>query len=274
MIESEALQTIARKIRRHIVSMTCRARSGHPGGSLSMVEILTYLYFQEMHVSSQNPADPDRDRLVLSKGHGAPALYAALALKGFFPETELMRLRQTDSILQGHPCRIETPGVDASTGSLGQGLSMAVGLALGLTMSGTRRNVYCIIGDGESQEGQIWEAATTAGFRKVSNLCVFLDYNDLQIDGKVSDIRDIRPIRDKWEAFRWHVRDIRGHNFDDIRQGIDSFKATRDRPTLLIADTVKGKGVSFMEHAVDFHGVAPTDEELEIALKELDHETR
>jgi len=266
------LLTIANRIRRHIVSMTCRARSGHPGGSLSMVEILTYLYFREMEIDASRPRDPRRDRLVLSKGHGAPALYATLAVKGFFPEKELMTLRHIQSFLQGHPCRLETPGVEASTGSLGQGLSMAVGLALGLRISGIPGNVFCIIGDGESQEGQIWEAATTAGFRRVQNLCVFLDHNNLQIDGKVSDIRDIRPIRDKWEAFGWQVIIIDGHDFDQIEKALGKFRACTDRPTLIQAETVKGKGVSFMEHAVDFHGVAPSDEEREIALRELDHE--
>lgn len=263
------LEDIARKIRILVVKMITEAGSGHPGGSLSIAEILTILYFREMNIDPANPGKPDRDRFVLSKGHAAPGLYATLALRGFFPESELMTLRKIDSILQGHPHRLDTPGVEASTGSLGQGLSMASGMAMGIKLSKIPASVYCIIGDGESQEGQIWEAAMTAGFRKMDNLCVFLDYNDLQIDGKVSEIKDITPIREKWEAFRWNVLEIDGHDLDQIKKAIDTFKSETGRPTLVIANTIKGKGVSFMENNVDFHGKAPTREEMEIALEEL-----
>ena len=269
--EFDRLTETARKIRIYIVKMIAEAGSGHPGGSLSSSEILTYLYFQEMNIDPGNPDKPDRDRFVLSKGHAAPVLYSALALKGFFSEDELLSLRQIDSCLQGHPHCLDTPGVEVSTGSLGQGLSIACGMAIGYKMSGIKSNVYALIGDGESQEGQIWEAAMTAGFRELDNLCVFLDYNNLQIDGKVSEIKDICPIRDKWEAFRWNVTEIDGHNLYEIKGAVENFKSEKKRPTLVIAKTIKGKGVSFMENNVDFHGKAPTNEELEIALKELEN---
>jgi transketolase len=268
-IELNKLKEIARKIRILIIEMLSEAGSGHPGGSLSTADIMSYLYFKEMRVDPKNPELPDRDRFVLSKGHAAPAFYAALALKGFFPETDLHRLRKIDSHLQGHPHRLDTPGVEASTGSLGQGLSMASGMALGHKISKTNVNVYALIGDGESQEGQIWEAAMTAGFRKLDNLCVFLDYNNLQIDGKVSVIKDIAPIKEKWEAFRWNVLEIDGHDLEEIDKAVTHFKSEKERPTMIIAKTVKGKGVSFMENAVDFHGVTPNQEETKIALEEL-----
>ncbi len=268
-MQRDYLMNIANKIRIHIIKMIATAGSGHPGGSLSIAEILSYLYFKEMSVFPDNPHNPDRDRFVLSKGHAAPALYAALALKGFFAEDELLTLRKCDSFLQGHPCHLFTPGVDASTGSLGQGLSVAVGMAIGLRYDKSERRVFCLIGDGESQEGQIWEAATTAGFHSLHNLGVFLDYNNLQIDGKVSDIKDITPIKEKWESFRWNTIEIDGHNLDDINRAVSQFNSEKKRPTMIIARTVKGKGVSFMENQVDFHGVAPNKEELQIALKEL-----
>ena len=260
---------IARQIRVQIIKMTSAAKSGHPGGSLSIADIMAYLFFAEMRIDPQDRERTDRDRFVLSKGHAAPALYATLALRGFFPEADLVSLRKIDSHLQGHPHRLDTPGVEASTGSLGQGLSMACGIALGLRISGLSPNVFCIIGDGESQEGQIWEAAMAAGFRKLSNLCVFLDYNNLQIDGRVTDIKDINPIREKWVSFRWHTLEIDGHDLGQIHSAVRSFKEEKDRPTMIICRTVKGKGVSFMENQVDFHGVAPNAEETEIALKEL-----
>lgn len=263
------LSDIARKMRILVVKIITEAGSGHPGGSLSIAEILTVLYFRVMNIDPSNPLKPDRDRFVLSKGHAAPALYAILALRGFFPEENLMSLRKIDSILQGHPHRLDTPGVEASTGSLGQGLSMACGMAMGLKLSRIPASVYCIIGDGESQEGQIWEAAMTAGFRKLENLCVFLDYNNLQIDGMVSEIKDIAPVREKWESFNWHVLEINGHDLGEIQESISGFKSETERPTLVIANTVKGKGVSFMENNVDFHGKAPTIEQMEIALGEL-----
>ncbi len=267
--EFNRLTEIARKIRSHIIKMTAEAGSGHPGGSLSIADILSYLFFKEMNIDPKNPQKEDRDRFVLSKGHAAPALYAVLALRGFFPEADLLTLRKIDSHLQGHPHRLDTPGVEASTGSLGQGLSMAVGMAMGVKLSGIKANVFSIIGDGESQEGQIWEAMMTAGFRKVDNLCVFLDYNNLQIDGRVSDIKDICPIKEKLAACCWHVLQIDGHNLEEIESAVKEFKQEKGRPTMVIAKTTKGKGVSFMENNVDFHGKAPTREEEKIALEEL-----
>jgi transketolase len=269
--ERTDLTETARRMRIHIIRMISRAASGHPGGSLSAVEILATLYFREMRLDPCDPALPDRDRFVLSKGHAAPVLYAALAERGFFPPAVLDGLRQAASSLQGHPHRLDTPGVDASTGSLGQGLSMACGMAIGLRLSASPARVFALIGDGESQEGQIWEAAMTAGFRKLSNLCVFLDYNDLQIDGRVSAIKDVAPLRDKWQSFRWHVEEIDGHDFDQIAGALAAFAAERERPTLVIARTVKGKGVSFMENKVNFHGQAPNTQETAIALQELGH---
>jgi len=265
------LSEIARQIRIMIIQMIGRSASGHPGGSLSAVEILTYLYFREMNIDPLHPGLPDRDRFVLSKGHAAPVLYAALAKRGFFPAQTLDSLRQVDSSLQGHPHRLDTPGVEASTGSLGQGLSMASGMALGLRLSKSPARVYALIGDGESQEGQIWEAAMTAGFRQLANLCVFLDYNDLQIDGRVSEIKDIRPLPDKWQAFRWRVHEIDGHDFSAIASVLAEFRQEREKPTLIIARTVKGKGVSFMENNVNFHGQAPNAQEVATALAELNH---
>lgn len=267
--EFEHLSEIARKIRVHIIKMTAAAGSGHPGGSLSIAEILAYLYFKRMNIDPKETEKKDRDRFVLSKGHAAPALYAALALRGFFPEEKLITLRKVNSILQGHPHRLDTPGIEASTGSLGQGLSMACGMAIGYKIAQNQSSIYTIIGDGESQEGQIWEAAMAAGFRKLNNLCVFLDYNNLQIDGKVSVIKDIQPIREKWESFLWHVEEIDGHDLHQIDKAVNAFFAEKEKPTMIIARTTKGKGVSFMENQVDFHGVAPNQEEMKIALEEL-----
>lgn len=263
------LGDIARKIRIHIIKMIGTAGSGHPGGSLSSAEILTYLYFREMKIDPQNPDLPERDRFILSKGHAAPVLYAALALKGYFPEEQLLSLRKIDSHLQGHPHRLDTPGVEVSTGSLGQGLSMAVGMAMGHKISANPASIYALIGDGESQEGQIWEAAMTAGFRRLDNLCVFLDHNNLQIDGKVSDIKAVMPLKEKWQAFHWHTVEIDGHDFNQIEAAVNQFKQETEKPFMILARTTKGKGVSFMENNVDFHGKAPTAQEMEIALKEL-----
>jgi transketolase len=264
---------IARQIRIKIIRMISRAASGHPGGSLSAADIVTYLYFREMNIDPLQPDLPDRDRFVLSKGHAAPVLYAALAQRGFFPAALLDTLRQAGSSLQGHPHRLYTPGVDASTGSLGQGLSMASGMALGLRLrpAASPARVFALIGDGESQEGQIWEAAMTAGFRKLSNLCAFLDSNDLQIDGRVSDIKDLRPLRDKWQSFGWRVHEIDGHDFAAIASALAAFRLEREKPTMVIAHTVKGKGVSFMENNVNFHGQAPNAAETATALEELGH---
>jgi transketolase len=269
--DPDHLAQVARNLRISIIEMLAQSASGHPGGSLSIAEILSYLYFHEMNIDPTRPDLPDRDRFVLSKGHAAPALYAVLAERGFFPKEDLMGLRQVGSHLQGHPHRLDTPGVEASTGSLGQGLSMAAGMAMGLRISKIHANVFCIIGDGESQEGQIWEAAMTAGFHRISNLCVFLDYNNLQIDGQVSVIKDIAPVDKKWEAFGWQVLNIDGHSITEIHEALRLFHAEFRKPTLIVARTVKGKGVSFMENQVDFHGVAPTQKEKEIAIKELTH---
>jgi transketolase len=275
MIDRERTELVetARRMRVHIIRMISRAASGHPGGSLSAVEILATLYFREMHIDPKRPELPDRDRFVLSKGHAAPVLYAALAERGYFPAQVLDTLRQAGSSLQGHPHRLDTPGVEASTGSLGQGLSMASGMAMGLRFrsAGSAARVFALIGDGESQEGQIWEAAMTAGFRKLANLCVFLDYNDLQIDGRVSAIKDIAPLRDKWQSFRWRVEEIDGHDFDQIAGALAAFNGEQERPTMVIARTVKGKGVSFMENNVNFHGQAPNAQETATALMELGH---
>jgi transketolase len=224
-----------------------------------------------MSIDPDRPDLPDRDRFVLSKGHAAPVLYATLARRGYFPPERLHTLRQAGSSLQGHPHRLDTPGVDASTGSLGQGLSMASGMALGLRLADSPARVYALIGDGESQEGQIWETAMTAGFRKLGNLCVFLDYNNLQIDGKVSDIKDVSPLRDKWQSFRWHVQEIDGHDFSQIAAALSESRRVTDKPTVIVARTVKGKGVSFMENNVNFHGQAPNAQETATALKELGH---
>ena len=269
--ELAELSEIGRRIRIQIIRMISKAASGHPGGSLSAVEILTCLYFREMRIDPANPSLPDRDRFVLSKGHAAPVLYAVLAERGFFSPDLLDTLRQAGSSLQGHPHRLDTPGVEASTGSLGQGLSMAAGMAMGLRLSASPARVFALIGDGESQEGQIWEAAMSAGFHKLTNLCVFLDYNDLQIDGRVSAIKDIAPVREKWQAFRWRVHEIDGHDLVQICEAIAAFRREAEMPTMIIARTIKGKGVSFMENNVNFHGQAPNDQETAQALKELGH---
>ncbi len=264
------LQKKAAAIRTDIIVMLGKSGSGHPGGSLSIADIMAVLYFYKMNVDPKNPEDPDRDRFVLSKGHGAPALYSCLANAGFFSKEYLKTLRQIGSSLQGHPCRLSLPGIDMTTGSLGQGLSAAHGMALAAKMDGKKYRVYCIIGDGESQEGQIWEAAMSAGQHKTDNLTVFLDHNKLQIDGKVEDIKGITPIADKWRAFRWNViDDVKGHDIEALMKAVDEASRTKGKPSIIICDTVKGKGVSFMEHNVDFHGKAPNKEETDTALEEL-----
>ena len=269
--ELNALKETAKKIRIHIVTMIAASGSGHPGGSLSIADIMTYLYFKEMNIDPSSANDPSRDRFILSKGHAAPVLYSALALKGFFPESDLPTLRNISSHLQGHPHRLDTPGVEASTGSLGQGFSMASGMAIGLKHSGLDSRVFTIIGDGESQEGEIWETAMSAGFRRLSNLCAFLDYNNQQIDGLVSDIKNIAPVKEKWESFGWHVIKIDGHDFNEIDNAVLEFRKELIKPTMIIAKTTKGKGVSFMENNLRFHGTAPDKKELEIALEELNN---
>lgn len=263
------LQKTAVEIRKGIVESVHSAKAGHPGGSLSAADIFTYLYFEEMNIDPKNPKDPDRDRFVLSKGHTAPGLYAALAHRGYFPVEDLLTLRHTGSYLQGHPDMKHIPGVDMSSGSLGQGLSAACGMALGAKQAKKDFRVYALCGDGEIQEGQIWEAAMFAGFRKLDNLCVIVDNNNLQIDGAIDEVCSPYPIDQKFEAFNFHVINIDGNDFDQIRAAFDEAKATKGMPTAIIAHTVKGKGVSFMENNVGWHGKAPNDEEFAIAMEDL-----
>ena len=263
------LKEKAKEIRKSIVSMITEAKSGHPGGSLSATDILTALYFSEMNVDPANPKMEGRDRFVLSKGHAAPAIYATLAEKGYFSKDELMTLRKFGSRLQGHPDMKKLPGIEISTGSLGQGLSVANGMALNAKIFDENYRTYVVLGDGEIQEGQIWEAAMTAAHYKLDNLCAFLDSNNLQIDGNVSEIMGVEPLDKKWEAFGWNVIKIDGHDFSQILSALDKARECKGKPTMIIAKTIKGKGVSFMENVCGFHGVAPTLEELERALAEL-----
>ena len=260
---------IAREIRREILKATAAAKSGHPGGSLSLAEIMTVLYFEEMSLDPMNPQYQERDRFVMSKGHATPVLYAALALRGFFPVEELATFRQINSRLQGHPDMKHIPGVDFTTGSLGQGLSGALGMALAAKLDHSPRRVYAIIGDGECQEGQIWEAAMAAAHYKLDNLTVILDCNNLQICGEICDVMNIEPIAEKWQAFGWHVVELDGHDFTQIRESICEAKSTKGKPTLLLAHTIKGKGISFMENKAEWHGSAPNAEQLAQALAEL-----
>jgi transketolase len=256
-------------LRQDIIRMLTESASGHPGGSLSATDIVTALYFSEMKVDPNNPKWEDRDRFVLSKGHGAPVLYAALAERGFFDKKNLMTLRKLGSMLQGHPNMNDTPGVDMSTGSLGQGLSAANGMALAGKLDKKDYRVYAITGDGELEEGQIWEAAMTSAHYKLDNLTVFVDNNHLQIDGKVSEVMNPEPVADKFKAFGWNVVEINGHDFEEIFKAIDTAKNTKGKPTVIVANTVKGKGVSFMENEAGWHGTAPNKEQCEQALKEL-----
>lgn len=264
------LQKKAVEVRKGIVTGVYNAKSGHPGGSLSAADLFTYLYFEEMNVDPKNPEDENRDRFVLSKGHTAPGYYAALALKGFFPIEDLKTLRHVGSYLQGHPDKKHTPGVDMSSGSLGQGLSVAVGMALAAKMQGKDYRTYCLCGDGEIQEGQIWEAAMWAGFKKLDNLVVIVDNNNLQIDGSIDAVCSPYPIDKKFEAFNFHTININGNDFDEIRAAFTEARATKGMPTAIIAKTLKGKGVSFMENAVDWHGKAPNDDEYKIAMEDLE----
>ena len=261
---------IRRQMRIDIIRSTAAAGSGHPGGSLSCVEILAVLYFKVMNVDPARPLWADRDRLVLSKGHGAPALYAALAEKEFFPREDLLTLRKLGTYLQGHPDMNSTPGVDISTGSLGQGLSMANGMALAGRVDGKDYNVYCIMGDGEIQEGQIWEAAMAASHYRLNKLIAFVDWNGLQIDGTNDEVMTIRPIDEKFRAFGWNAVIIDGHDCEAIEREIRKAQESTDKPSVIICKTVKGKGVSFMENKVNWHGVAPNKEQAEAALKELE----
>lgn len=264
------LEKMANEIRKDIVTAVHSAKSGHPGGSLSSADIFTYLYFEEMNVDPANPKWEDRDRFVLSKGHVAPGLYSTLAEKGYFPKEDLKTLRHTGSYLQGHPDMKHIPGIDMSSGSLGQDVSVAVGMAAAGKYDKKDYRVYTLTGDGEIQEGQIWEAAMWAGHRKLDNLVVIVDNNNLQIDGSVEDVCSPYPIDKKFEAFNFHVINIDGNDFDQIRAAFKEARETKGMPTAIIAKTVKGKGVSFMENAAGWHGKAPNDEEYEIAMADLE----
>ena len=264
------LQKQANEIRKGIVASVHSAKSGHPGGSLSAADIFTYLYFEEMNIDPKNPKMENRDRFVLSKGHTAPGLYAALAHRGFFPVEDLITLRHVGSYLQGHPDMKGIPGVDMSSGSLGQGLSAAVGMAIAGKMDNKDYRVYALCGDGEIQEGQIWEAAMMAGHRKLDNLVVIVDFNGLQIDGNVTDICNPQPLDKKFEAFRFHTITRDGHDFEQIDAAFKEARETKGMPTVIIANTIKGKGVSYMEDVAGWHGVAPNDEEFATAMEELE----
>ncbi|MEW5691676.1 MAG: transketolase [Candidatus Hydrogenedentota bacterium] len=267
-MDDKRLQEIAHKVRKYVIEMTFNAGSGHPGGSLSATDVLTFLYFEEMNVDPASPDYPERDRFVLCKGHSAPALYAVLALKGFFPEEELKTLRKLGSRLQGHPERT-LPGIEVGTGSLGQGLSIALGIALAARLDKRQSRVYALMGDGEQQEGQVWEAAMACAHYKVSNLCAIVDKNRLQIDGSTDEVMDIEPLDEKYKAFGWNVLKIDGHSFTEIRKAFNRARECKECPTLIIANTIKGKGVSFMENSLEFHGRALTEDELKRALNEL-----
>lgn len=268
-VNEQMLKEQAKQIRRDIVSMVGAAKSGHPGGSLSAAEILTYLYFEEMNVNPAEPKWEDRDRFVLSKGHAAPVLYAALARKGFFPAEDLMSLRKIGSHLQGHPDMKKVPGVDMSTGSLGTGFSAATGIALACQLDKKPSYVYTLLGDGELQEGQVWEAAMSAAHYKLDNLIAFVDNNGLQIDGNIDDVLSPNPIDAKFAAFGWHVQVIDGHDFAQIADAIKAAKAAAGKPSVIVAKTVKGKGVSYMENQAGWHGSAPNAEQVAQAMEEL-----
>lgn len=265
------LKDQARQLRRHIIAMVTEAKSGHPGGSLSAADIVTVLYFSQMNIHPENPKDPDRDRFVLCKGHAAPVLYSALAEKGYFPVDELKTLRKLGSRLQGHPEMKHTPGVDMSTGSLGQGLSAACGMALAGKVDEKDYRVYALLGDGELEEGQVWEAAMFAAHYKLNNLTAFIDFNHLQIDGDVSKVMSPLPIPEKFAAFGWNVLEIDGHDLKSIHQAIEIAKTVKDQPTVIVAHTVKGKGICRMENVAGWHGKAPSSEECIAFLQELEH---
>ena len=266
------LMKTANEVRKGIVTSVHSAKAGHPGGSLSAADLFTYLYFEELNIDPQDPKKADRDRFVLSKGHTAPGLYAALAERGFFPKEDLVTLRHTGSYLQGHPDMKHIPGVDMSSGSLGQGISAAVGMAIAAQISGADYRVYTILGDGEIQEGQVWEAAMLAAHRKLDNLVVIVDNNNLQIDGAIDEVNSPYPIDKKFEAFNFHVINIDGNDFDQIDAAFKEAKTVKGCPTAIIAKTVKGKGVSFMENQAGWHGKAPNDEEYKIAMADLEKE--
>ena len=268
------LQKVANEVRKGIITSVHAAKAGHPGGSLSAADIFTYLYFEEMNVDPKDPKKADRDRFVLSKGHTAPGLYSALAQKGYFPVEDLETLRHLGSYLQGHPDMKHIPGVDMSSGSLGQGISAAVGMAIAGKMDNADYRVYTLLGDGEIQEGQVWEASMMAGFRKLDNLVVIVDNNNLQIDGAIDEVCSPYPIDKKFEAFNFHVINIDGNDFDQIDAAFKEARATKGMPTAIIAHTVKGKGVSFMENQVGWHGTAPNDEQYAVAMEELEKPAR
>lgn len=266
--EKKRLQINACKARMGIIEGVYNAKSGHPGGSLSIADLLTYLYFEKMNVDAENPDMPDRDRLVLSKGHCAPALYSVLALKGFFPQKELKKLRHIGALLQGHPC-IHINGVDMSSGSLGQGISAACGMALAAKLDSKSYKVYAVLGDGEIEEGQVWEAAMFAAHKNLDNLIAIVDNNGLQIDGPITEVCSPEPITDKFEAFGWHVITMDAHDFDSIEKAFEKAESIKDKPVAIIEKSVKGKGVSFMENQVSWHGTAPNEQQYEQAMSEL-----
>jgi transketolase len=267
---TEQLQAICKTIRRHIIEMITAAKSGHPGGSLSAVEILVSLYFGgHLRYDAQNPQWPERDRFILSKGHACPVLYAVMAEAGITPVDQLTTLRKIGSIYQGHPDRRFIPAIEASTGSLGEGLSIGLGMALAAKLDQSPSRAYVVLGDGEIQEGQIWEAAMFGAFHKMDNIVAIVDYNRIQLDGFVKNIMELEPLADKWRAFGWHVIEVDGHDLAALDAAWNEAKATKEKPTCVIAHTVKGKGVSFMENNPKYHGVAPSKEEMELALKEL-----
>ncbi len=267
----EELRRIANEVRKGIVRGVHAAKAGHPGGSLSAADMLTYLYFEDMNVDPANPGDPNRDRLVMSKGHAAPLLYSVLANRGFFPVEELETLRHVGSRLQGHPNMNDTPGVDMSTGSLGQGISAAVGMALAAKHWGQGYRTYAILGDGEIEEGQVWEAAMFAGNHGLDNLCLVVDHNGLQIDGSIEEVNSAMPIADKFRAFKFHVIELAdGNDMAQVRAAFEAARKVTDQPVCIVAETVKGKGVSYMENAVGWHGKAPNDEQFEQAMAELE----
>ena len=270
MSDINFLQTKSTELRKDIVTMICKSKSGHPGGSLSVIDILTALYYDVMNIDVANPKKEDRDRFVLSKGHAAPALYAVLADKGYINKELLGTLRQFGSPLQGHPDMKKVSGVEISTGSLGQGLSVANGMALASRLQNIPYRVYVAMGDGELQEGQVWEAAMTSAQYKLDNLTAFVDYNNLQIDGNVSDIMNVASVEDKFKAFGWNVLTIDGHNFQEILDAVEKAKECKGKPTMIVANTIKGKGVDFMENVCGFHGVAPTEEETKRAIEQLE----
>lgn len=270
-MNNKELMLTAYKVRRHVLDAVHSAGSWHPGGSLSICEILSLLYFEEMkNLDTQNPGNPERDRFVLSKGHCSPALYGVLAEKGFFPKSNIMKFRQIDGILQGHPSLKDVPGVDMSTGSLGQGISTACGMALSAKLDNKDYRVYCVMGDGETEEGQVWEATMFAAHYKLDNLCAILDYNGLQIDGNIADVMSPIPLDEKFRAFNWNVIYVDAHDFDSLRDGFAKARACKGKPSILIAKSIKGKGVSFMENQAGWHGSAPNDEQYAQAISEID----